>query len=131
MASSSQVLVLVADEKSAKLYANKDGVTRLLRLMDRVSPVNDAGDEDHKSASALHVFACELMMALGRCLREQDCDGVVIFAEAPMMEELRLVQTGTVARRLLAQIVGKPTESSRFPGLSAANAQLAYCGGLQ
>ncbi len=45
-----------------------------------------------------------------------------------MMEKLRLVQTKSVARRLIAQIVGKPAEPCRFPGISAANAQAAYCG---
>lgn len=131
MANSSQVIVLVADEKDATLSANNDGVTRVLRHMERVSPVNDTEEDCRAGAIARHIFACQIMMALSRCAHEHDCEGVIIFAAAAMMEELRRVQTGTVTRLLLAQIVGKPTDACRFPGYSAANAQMAYCGGLQ
>ena len=129
MSNCSEILVLVADENHATLYANNDGVTRRLRQIERVSPMAVNADEFDGASS--HVFACELMMALGRCVREQLYESVIIFAEAPMMEALREVQTGTVAKVLLAQIVGKITETCRFPGIVAANAPLAYQGGLQ
>ncbi len=129
MANSSQLLVLVADENSATLYANNNGVTRQLRQIERISPMDISQQE--LDATPRHLFACELMMALGRCVRELDCNGVVIFSAPSMTEELRQVQTGTVTRMLLAHIVGKPTPASRFPGVSAANARLAYCGAVK
>jgi hypothetical protein len=121
MSGNSKVLVLVADEKCGTLCANSEGNTRLLRCIDRVTPSNDS----HTSQEARHIFACELMMALGRDAGLQDYDGVIIYAEEAMMEELRQVQTGVISRLLIAQIVGRPTPNSYFPG-RPANAQMAY-----
>lgn len=131
MKNSSEVLVLVADEKSATFCANSNGVTRKLRTIDRVAPNNDAPDQDLKAAAAArNRFACQLMMALGRDAGQHPYEGIIIFAEGPMMEELRRVQTSVVSRMLLAQIVGKPFQASDFPGRSAANAQQSYCGAV-
>jgi hypothetical protein len=128
MTSSSEILVLIANEKNATLCANTDGVTRLLRSIDRVLPANDARGDGENARSTQHMFACELMMALCRGMREHTYEGVVIFAEAPMMGELRRVQTSAVSRALIAEVVGKPSEISHFPGRSSANAQQAYRG---
>lgn len=121
MQNSSKVLVLVANEKCGTLCANNEGVTRHLRSIDRIVPVNDADPSPH----ARHIFACELMMALGRDASLQDYDGVIIYAEEPMMEELRRVRTSLISRLLIAQIVGRPTPTSHFPG-RPANVEMAY-----
>jgi hypothetical protein len=128
MEKSSEVLVLVAGENNATILANHDGVTRHLRSVNRMVPRND-NREDGESR-ARHIFACELMMMLGADASRKNYDGVIIFAEASMMEELRLVQTSAISRLLIAQIVGKPSEHCRFPGRSAANAELAYRGAV-
>jgi hypothetical protein len=127
----SEILVLIANEKNATICANLDGVTRQLRTIEYFSPVIDDHNDSKAALSNRYVFACELMMALGRSVRENVCEGVVIFAEAKMMEELRRVQTGTVTRLLLAQIVGLPSEYCGFADFSAANTELAYCEALQ
>ncbi len=128
MDKSSEVLVLVASEKNATILANHDGVTRQLRSVNRMVPGND--DCEDAQSRARHIFACELMMMLGADAARKNYDGVIIFAEAQMMEELRLVQTSAISRLLIAQIVGKPSEHSQFPGRSAANAELAYRGAV-
>jgi hypothetical protein len=120
MAGYSNVLVLVADEASAVLSANTDGFTRNLRTIDRTIPMAK-GD-----LYTRYDFACQLMMVLHRIIGENDYDGVLIFADAPMMEELRRVKTERVSRALIAEIVGKPGKANAFPALSAATAQLAY-----
>jgi len=126
-----EILVLVANEKAAALYSNNDGASRLLRRIERVLPRNETGDDFNPGAIPSHMFACELMMVLGHCAYKQDCDGVMIFAEGSMMEDLRRVTTHTVAKLMLAQIVGKIIEPFRLPDAGAANAQLALCGGLK
>lgn len=133
MNTASEVLVLVANERNATLCVNSGGVSHLLRSVDRAAPTKNIREDatpEHASSSARHTYACELMMALGRSAKERDYDGVIIFAEAPMMEELRQVQTSAISRLLIAQIVGVPTGPCRFPGRSAANAELAYRGAL-
>lgn len=131
MTNSSEVLVLVADEKRATFCANSHGVARKLRTIDRLTPQNDAADHDPQAAAAArNRFACQLMMALGLDAGQHPYEGIIIFAEGPMMEELRRVQTSVVSRMLLAQIVGKPFQASGFPGRSTANAQQAYCGAV-
>ncbi len=128
MQNSFGTLILVANEQSATLCANNDGVTRLLRSIDRVLPINDTqknANHANYSPSGRHIYACELMMALGRGATEHDYDGVVIFAEAPMMEELRSVQTRKISRLLIAEIVGVPSEE-QCQFRSAANTEIAY-----
>jgi hypothetical protein len=116
-----KVLVLVANEKCGMFCVNGDGITQHLRSIDRVVPVNDADP----SPEARHIFACELMMALGRNAGLQHYDGVIIYAEELMMAELRRVQTRLISQLLIAQIVGRPTPTSHFPG-RPANAEMAY-----
>jgi len=125
MSGNSNVLVLVADEKCGTLCANSEGNTRLLRCIDRVTPSNDS----HTLQESRHIFACELMMALGRDADLQNYDGVIIYAEEAMMEELRRVQTSQVSRLLMARIVGRPTPTSHFPG-RPANAESAFGGAV-
>jgi hypothetical protein len=120
MANYSEILVLIANGGNATLCANTDGVTRFLRAIDRVLPANDTGD-------AMHIFACELMMALCRGMDEHAYEGVVIFADALMMKQLRQVQTSTVSRALLAEVVGTPSQMSPVVGL-IANPQLNHQG---
>ncbi len=119
MTGSCEVLVLVAGEKSATLCANSDGHTRLLRPMNRALPGN--GSDEQLAGDARQAFACELMMALCRDTGAHAYDGVIIFAEAPMMEELRRIQTRAISRLMLAQIVGKPAQDSRFAGLGTVH----------
>jgi hypothetical protein len=128
MSSDSKVLVLVANEKSATLCSNSNGVTRQLRAINRIAHTDGSFDA---SASARHVYACELMMALSRNAREQDYDGVVIFADAAMMEELRGVQTNFISKMLIAEVVGAPSDPCVFPGASAGRAQMAYRAGAR
>jgi hypothetical protein len=101
---------LVADEKNATLSASTDGVTQVLRTINQVVPVKD-GD-----LGARHNFACQLMMALSRGIGEHTYDGVIIFAEAQMMGELRKVKTGLVSRAIIAEVVRAP-EVTAFPTL--------------
>ena len=125
MSDTSNILVLIADEKCGTLCTNSDGITRLLRCVDRVTPSNDG----QTSREARHIFACELMMALGRDASLQDYDGVIIFAEETMMEALRCVRTSQISRLLIAQLVGHPTPMSHLPG-QPANTQLALGGAV-
>jgi hypothetical protein len=129
MSSISEILVLVAGDKKAALYASNDGVSRLLRQIDRASPMTAAGDE--LDADSGDIFACALTMALGLRVREQDCDGVIIFADAPMMGALHRARTRAVERLILAEIVGEIAETCCLPGFAAAHAPLACHGGLQ
>lgn len=128
MKSANEILVLVADDRNATLCANTDGATRLLRSIECVLPAGGTAQDDEGGLRVRHNFACELMMALCRSTSEHVYDGVVIFAEAPMMDELRRVQTKAIAQLVIAQVVGKPSEASRFHGGSAANAQMGYRG---
>jgi protein required for attachment to host cells len=128
MGRSSEVLVLVADETSATLHANCNGSTRLLHAMDRNSKAQ-AREDDH-ARSATQRFADELMRLLNATALRKNCEGVIIFAEGAIMEELRRVQSGLVSRLLIAQIEGRPTQTSLFPGRSAGHAELAYRGAL-
>jgi protein required for attachment to host cells len=121
MEDTSKVLVLVANETRGTLCAASEGTTRLLRSIDRVIPSNDS----NPAPQARHIFACELMMALGRDASLQQYDGVIIYADEAMMEELRRVQTSLVSRLVIAHIVGRPTPASHFPG-RPANAEMAY-----
>jgi hypothetical protein len=129
MPNCSEVLVLVANEKTATLCANSEGETRLLRAIDR-TPARDA-DPRTVSTADRHAFACELMLAMGRDLRDHPYDGVIIFADTPMMAELRTVQTSQISRLLIAQIVGTPSAHCQFPGRGAASANMANEGVLQ
>lgn len=116
----SSVLVVFADETKAALCVNSDGVTRVLRTIYQVVPVKD-GDR-----RARHNFACQVMMVLSRYLAESTYDGVMILAEAAMIEELHEVQTFEVSRALIAEIVGKPFEVYSFPDFNAASVPMAY-----
>jgi hypothetical protein len=131
MQKSSEVLVLVANERNATLCSNKAGVTRLLRSIDCISPVtrtNDNLDPARSLSTTRHVYACELMMVLGRYVSERQCEGVIIYADTAMTDEIRSVRTALISQLLIAQIVGTPSEQCHFPGRSAANAELAYSG---
>jgi protein required for attachment to host cells len=130
MTGSSNILVLVADEKSATLCANTDGVSRLLRTMHNFPPVNDRiGDGDFTSTDQ-HVFACELMMALCCDTGKYRYDGLVIFADAAMMQEIRRVQTRTISQLVIAHIVGKPAGATQFLGAVGAAAGIGHEGVL-
>jgi hypothetical protein len=131
MISSCEILVLIVDDQKATLCANSDGVTRLLRTIDRFLPANDAHRDAGNAFDAGTFFACRLTMALCRYMSERTYDGVVIFAQAPMMEELRKVQTSAISRVLIAEIIGMPSEFGHFPGCSATNAELIYRGALR
>lgn len=132
MTDQGEILVLIADENKATLSASTGGVTQLLRSIERV--LKDTSHIGEEAIDSRRRFACELMMALCRSVGERICDGVVIFAEAPMMDELREVQTSSISRLMVAHIVGKPSQASqfpsRFPGVSAANAELDYRGAV-
>jgi hypothetical protein len=125
MISSSEILVLIVNDRNARLCANSNGVTRLLRTIDRFLPANDVCHDIGNAFDTETFFACELTMALCRCMSEQTYEGVVIFAHGPMMEQLRQVQTSTISRVLLAEIVGTPCEAGYFPGRSAINPEPA------
>ncbi|MDB5735876.1 MAG: hypothetical protein JWP16_1190 [Alphaproteobacteria bacterium] len=126
-----EILVLVADDNNATISSNTNGESRLLRTFDRIQPRHREIGGSEAAHANRHVFACELIMALGRSAGECSCDGVVIYADASMMDELRQVQTSVIARLIVAQIVGKPARHSQFPGRSVANAELAYRGAVQ
>jgi hypothetical protein len=128
MTRSSEILVLIANDRNATLCANADGVTRFLRAIDCILPMGSLFQHGEDMLRVRHNFACTLMMALCRSTVEHVYDGVVIFAEAPMMEELRRVQTKTISQLMIAQVVGKPSEAGSFPGRSAANEQMVYRG---
>jgi hypothetical protein len=132
MPSSFSILVLVANEESATLSTNSEGKSHLLRSIDRApSPqITRYDDPSLISASVRHRFACELMMVLGRALRDCPHDGVIIFADPSMMNELRIVETSVVSRLLIARIVGTQSAKSNFP-LRAANGDMASLRALQ
>lgn len=131
MTSFSEILVLIANDSNATLCANADGVTRFLRAIDCVLPVGSLRPENGEDLDRVrHNFACTLMMALCRSAGERAYDGVVIFAEGPMMEELRRVQTKTIAKLMIAQVVGKQPDASTFSDWKAANTQTAVRGAV-
>lgn len=127
MPSCYNVLVLVANENCATLSANSEGETRLLRSINRAPlPQQMHSDSDLLlvTTSARHLFASELMMALGRDLRDRPYDGVVIFADLGMMAELRTVATSEVSRLLIALIAGTPSAPGLLPGFGAAHGDM-------
>lgn len=130
MTSSTEILVLIANDRHATLCANTDGATRLLRSIECVLPVGSLCQDGEGMLRVRHNFACELMMALCRSTGDHMYDGVVIFAEGPMMDELRRVQTKAISQLMLAEVVGIPSGAGPFPGCNAANAQLAYLGAV-
>lgn len=129
MTSSSEILVLIANEDNGTLCANTDGATKLLCSIDRVLPVNERDADDE--CSPRRIFACELMMALSCGIDERNYDGVVIFAEPSMMDELRQVRTSAVSRALIAEVVGKLSDLTLSTSRSNASGQLASMGALQ
>jgi hypothetical protein len=131
MADGSKILILIANKTNATLCSNVDGVTRYIRTIECVAPPDDMRRPDEEAFDHQNVFVCELMMALRRTTDEHAYEGVVIFAEAPMMEDLRRVQTSDVARLIIARIVGVPSEWPQFSSTGAANLSLAHVGGLQ
>ena len=130
MTNCSEILVLIANEKSATLCANADGVTRFLRSIDCVLPVGSLSQDGVDLLRVRHNFACTLMMALCRSIGDHAYDGVVIFAEAPMMEELHRVQTKTIAMLVIAQVVGKQSDASTVSDWETANTQVAVRGAV-
>jgi hypothetical protein len=130
MTRSLEILVLIANDRNATLCANMDGVTRFLRSIDCVLPARNPLTETEDLLRVRHNFACTLMMALCRSTGEHAYDGVVIFAEGSMMEELRRVQTKTISQLIIAQVVGKPLDVSPFPGRSATNEQMTSRGAI-
>jgi hypothetical protein len=118
---SSSIWVLVANEHEAAICASRNGTSELLRSMkgETVPSRSDCGglDKMHDSSFFKRAFAGDLMQALCRGAVERAYDGVIIVANASMLEQLRCIRPNLVATLLIAEIVGGPSENFGLTGL--------------
>jgi hypothetical protein len=118
---SSSIWVLVANEHEAAICASINGASELLRSMkgEAVPSQSDCVDPGkmHDSSFSKRAFAGDLMQALCRGAVERAYDGVIIVANASMLEQLRCIRPNLVAKLLIAEIIGGPHENFGLTGL--------------
>jgi Protein required for attachment to host cells len=94
--------VLMANDGGALICANTSGVSVPIQCFSNLSLAGEA------MSDMRHAFASMLMLTLCRGAIAHAYTNLVIVADKPMLDELRLLRTSQVARCLVAEIESVP-----------------------
>jgi hypothetical protein len=97
----SAIWVVVANDNNAAICSSSEGISRLLRVVERKNTHGGAAEGKKE-------FAIRIMSELFYGAETGSYDGVVLMADQGLMNVLQVVTTPHIRKLIIAQIVDRP-----------------------